>query len=161
MEYRIFTSLRRYFLINLLIAFAIIYFYISANGSIKIDKNDIIGLIILVASFIGILGLIFFIGKFLSIGEIKVIMDDQGLNLSWIRQSFLFFKVDRYIKWSDIKSYEINLGNQFSHKFIIRTKLDKSFSFQHLDFDNKDDFNKFILDFEKGIIFYNQNRESK
>ncbi len=155
MEYKIKTiSNFRFFIIIMLFPLSLLL-YTILYGSIKIDKNDNLGYVIFILIVICLLGLFWIAGRFFSNGEILIKIDNNGLSISWIKNFILSYKNDRFIKWSDIKSYEYKRANRFSDKVIIRTQLGDSFSFNHNDFDKHDDHGKFIVDFANFACQYN------
>jgi hypothetical protein len=155
MEYKIITTQRRYFLVAILIFFILFSFYIDYNGPIRLSANKIFDIIIFSVTLIVIVALTYIIGRFFGKGEFKISMDNQGLKITWLKQSYLSFRQDRSIEWTEIKSYEQKRGNKFSDLFLIRTKRGKSFYFVHLDYDKRDHYKDFIAEFENMVSRHN------
>ena len=111
-------------------------------------NNDFPKWIFMSLSFVAIItGL--FLTKYTSVAEIEMIIDDNGLKKRWLKQFPFQKKSNIKIDWEEIQEYNFAPDRQFD-KFYIISKKGSEFKLTHNNY-HKDDFSKFLRDFESKV----------
>jgi F0F1-type ATP synthase assembly protein I len=93
--------------------------------------------------------------------DIELTIDEDGLNKKWLKQFPFLDRPDIKIYWTDMKDFVYQPERQFD-KFKITLKDGTKFKFHHNnDHRDKDDFQKFQLDFEKKVSKLNNDSLKK
>ena len=127
---------------------------IKATG--LIPKDQPIFIIVLV---VPIIFFAFKVPNYTATVDIELTIDNKGLKKKWLRQFLFQNRPDSNINWIEIKDFVFEPDRQFD-KFKLTLKDGTKFKFHHnKDHDNKDDFQKFRLDFENKIAKINSDKD--
>lgn len=100
---------------------------------------------------IGLIFLVFYLARRASRAEIEIQIDNDGLKHNWVKRFPLDNRKDFEIKWMDIDNYNFQPDRQFD-KFKIKLKDGAKYKFYHNnDYDDKDDFQKFLQAFTRKV----------
>ncbi|MBF0694189.1 MAG: hypothetical protein IR153_03910 [Flavobacterium sp.] len=103
---------------------------------------------ILIAAIIAIS---YFSARYLSTAEIEIIVNKEGIKKKWTKQFILRNRPNVKIDWNEISEYLFERDRNWS-TFEIVTKTGAIFQLVHNDdYDNKDDFLKFVRNFESKV----------
>ena len=160
MNYRIKTSSRYHYVLTVVVLPMILTVIMtSITGPLKYYKGtafEYIG----IAIVFGIFGLCWYLTKYTSNGELSIMIDDNGLEIKWIKNYLLYKYRDRKISWVEIKSYKLTPDRWFDI-FKIKMIQGRNFIFERDSLkNNDDDFNNFFSELGKRIRKYNKD-ESK
>jgi hypothetical protein len=113
--------------------------------------------IIFVLVSIAIVLFAFYISKIISTVDTVIILNDNGLEKKWMSQFLLSDRENVKINWSEISDYVFQPDRYFD-QFKLSLKNGGKFKLYHNnDYDNKDDFQKFLSDFIGKVQEINSN----
>ena len=142
--YRIKQTSQITFILTLLSALFIvtgILFFIDPN-------NNFPKWVFMSLSFAAIIGG-FFLTRYTSVAEIELIIDQAGVKKKWLKQFPFQKKPNIKIDWEEIQEYNFEPDREFD-KFYIISKKGSKFKLTHNN-SHKDDFEKFLRDFESKV----------
>ena len=91
--------------------------------------------------------------RYTAVAEIQMIIDNDGVKKKWIKQFLFQKKPNIKIGWEEIVEFNFEPDRQFD-KFFIVIKSGAEFKLTH-NSDDKDDFEKFIKDFQSSVNKFN------
>jgi len=127
---------------------------LAANG--LLPKGQMWLSIVIIAPFFI---LAFKIPRYTATVDIEIIIDEYGLKKKWLRQFVFQNHPDIEIKWTEVKDYVFEPDRQFD-KFKMTLKDGTKFKFFHNnDYNDKDDFIKFLHEFELKVQQINTDQD--
>ena len=89
----------------------------------------------------------FYLTKYTSYSDIQLGMDEDGIEIKYLKQPFFLNRINAQIYWEDIEAYKYEPSLRYD-KFVIKLKTGKRIKFFHeTDKNGKDNFLKLITDF--------------
>jgi hypothetical protein len=114
--------------------------------------------VFLIILLIPIVYLSFYLTKYTSYSDIQLGMDEDGIEIKYLKQPFFLNRIDAQIYWEDIEAYKYEPSHRFD-KFVIKLRSGKRIKFFHeTDRDAKDNFKKLITDFSFTVDRLNNER---
>ena len=101
--------------------------------------------------FVALMIVAFLIAQYVSTAEIEIITDQNGIKKKWIKQFLFRNRPNISVDWEEISEYLFEQDRNWS-TFEFVTKKGSVFQLVHSDFlDRKDDFLKFVRNFEAKV----------
>ena len=100
----------------------------------------------------------YYLTKHTSYSDIQLGMDEDGIEIKYLKQPFFLNRINAQIYWEDIEAYKYEPSLRYD-KFVIKLKTGKRIKFFHeTDKNGKDNFLKLITDFTFTVDRLNNER---
>ena len=127
---------------------------LAVNGLFPAGQTWLVFVIIAPIFFLA-----FKVPPYTSTVDIELTIDEQGLKKKWLKQFIFSNNPDLDIKWSEIEDFVFEPDRQFD-KFKMTLKDGTKFNFFHnRSYNDKDDFTRFLKDFELTIKQINSDKD--
>lgn len=112
--------------------------------------------LIFILGFPLIFGVTFYLPRYTATADIEILIGDEGLKRTWLRQFIFHHKKDDEFRWNEIENYVFQPDRQFD-QFKLKVKDGRKFGFYHNnDHDGKDDFKKLLFYFSEKVNQHNK-----